>query len=251
MISTDSYHSDGAVSTRVLDALEGHQTDADFRAMIDKNKFLAECKAKKFKHLGILGCEMGKERLGRIPQGKSDYEEVMRSEANHHKRRDAALQAKELREAGMTYARIEEITGLKHQSCMLAWKRYGISVKQPESKPLRDKDGSKRKLAHLTAVDYRSGMNLEAISKKYQLDRVTVKNYWKAFDLNVKMRSNRDLAAVSIADILKFCNEEGYRPVEVARMHNVSRGQISKRMKAAGYSYNGNKQKYYKTNNTK
>jgi hypothetical protein len=253
MISTESYYSDNAASTRVLDALEGHQTDKDFREMIEKNKFLHDCKSKGFKHLAALGCELGKTRLAALPFGPADTR-ADASEKWHQTRKATALEAKRLREAGLSYRQIFEETGMRHNSCLAAWKRYSIDVQQPDvstppaSRPSADRTEAKRKLAHLTAEAYRKGgITLEQLSRKYKVHRTSIKKYWKMFDLNVKLRSHTNLADLTAEKILKLCNEDGYRPTEVARMFGATREPVSRRMKEAGYSYDRNKNLYIKT----
>jgi hypothetical protein len=55
MIEEASYLSRPPESTSVLDFLESRQTDAEFRAMVSRNRFLHECKTKGFKKLEGLG----------------------------------------------------------------------------------------------------------------------------------------------------------------------------------------------------
>jgi len=119
MISPDSFHSDGATCTRVLDALEGQQTDTEFREMIEKNRFLAICKQKGFKHLDKLGVTKQKDEVPTRQKGQTKREFV----------ENAAIKAVKIYESGLSILETGKAVGISPITLAATWKRMKITPK--------------------------------------------------------------------------------------------------------------------------
>ena len=103
--------------TSTLDLLESHHSDEEFEAMIAKNKFLSECKAKGFDRL---------KRLGLISNAKKARQPRLRF--TEDQRREFASKAYQLRKQGLTYKSIQsELGGVAEKSIREWMKKYDVS----------------------------------------------------------------------------------------------------------------------------
>ena len=100
----------------ILDLLEAHHKDDEFDAMIAKNKFLSECKAKGFDRM---------KRLGLI---SSDRETNRGIRFNDNQKKEFAGRAYELRKQGLSYQQIRaELGGIAEKSIRDWMKKYDVS----------------------------------------------------------------------------------------------------------------------------
>jgi hypothetical protein len=102
--------------TSTLDLLEAHHSDEEFEAMIAKNKFLSECKAKGFDRM---------KRLGLISDEKTTRRGIRFSE---DQKKEFASKAYQLRQQGLTYKSIQaELGGIAEKSIRDWIKKYDVS----------------------------------------------------------------------------------------------------------------------------
>jgi hypothetical protein len=102
--------------TSTLDLLEAHHSDEEFEAMIAKNKFLSECKAKGFDRM---------KRLGLISDEKTTRRGIRFSE---DQKKEFASKAYQLRQQGLTYKSIQsELGGIAEKSIRDWMKKYDVS----------------------------------------------------------------------------------------------------------------------------
>lgn len=103
--------------TSTLDLLEAHHSDEEFEAMIAKNKFLSECKAKGFDRLRRLGL-ISNEKKVRQPRRYFTDEQ----------KRELAIKANQLRNKGLTYKSIQSELGNITEMSIRKWmKDYDVS----------------------------------------------------------------------------------------------------------------------------
>jgi len=101
----------------VLNLLEAHHNDEEFEAMIARNKFLSECKAKGFKQMKRLGL-ISNEKKARQP----------RRYFTDDQKKEFANRAHQLRNEGLTYKSIQSELGNITEISIRKWmKDYDVS----------------------------------------------------------------------------------------------------------------------------
>jgi DNA-binding transcriptional regulator YhcF (GntR family) len=103
-------------ATSTLDLLEAHHNDEEFDAMIARNKFLSECKAKGFDRM---------KRLGLISNDRTTKRGIRFTE---DQKKEFASRAYQLRQQGLTYKSIQaELGGITEKSIRDWIKKYDVS----------------------------------------------------------------------------------------------------------------------------
>lgn len=245
MISQDSFHSNGATSTSVLDALEGHQTDAEFQDMVQKNRLLAVCKQKGFKHLEKLGVSKNK-----LPISGNTAKELKASEKFHERRKANAIKAKKLRESGYTFEEIHKELGVWEKSLRLAWKAYDIQpdqAKHREAYLLRITKDEHKEAAFQAADLYNEGKTLREAARAVNLNVSFIRQLWDRFDIEVKMRPRGGTPRFDIKEVLHLVNEFGYSQQQAAKAVDAPPPNVSNAMRNAGYQYDRKSKRYNKS----
>ena len=100
----------------ILDLLEAHHKDEEFDAMIAKNKFLSECKAKGFDRM---------KRMGLISNDKETKRGIRFSD---DEKKEFASRAYQLRQEGLSYQQVRaELGGIAEKSIRDWIKKYDVS----------------------------------------------------------------------------------------------------------------------------
>jgi hypothetical protein len=102
--------------TSLLDLLEAHHNDKEFDAMIARNKFLSECKAKGFDRM---------KRLGLISNDNTTRRGIRFTD---EQKKEFASRAHQLRNEGLTYKEIQaELSNISEKSIREWMKKYDVS----------------------------------------------------------------------------------------------------------------------------
>ena len=102
--------------TSLLDLLEAHHNDKEFDAMIARNKFLRECKAKGFDRM---------KRLGLISNDNTTRRGIRFTD---DQKKEFASRAHQLRNEGLTYKEIQaELSNISEKSIREWMKKYDVS----------------------------------------------------------------------------------------------------------------------------
>jgi hypothetical protein len=100
----------------ILDLLEAHHSDEEFDAMLAKNKFLSECKAKGFDRM---------KRMGLISNDKETKRGIRFSD---DEKKEFASRAYQLRQEGLSYQQVRaELGGIAEKSIRDWMKKYDVS----------------------------------------------------------------------------------------------------------------------------
>jgi hypothetical protein len=103
-------------ATSTLDLLEAHHNDKEFDAMIVRNKFLSECKAKGFNRM---------KRLGLISNDRTTKRGIRFTE---EQKKEFASRAYQLRRQGLSYQQVRaELGGIAEKSIRDWMKKYDVS----------------------------------------------------------------------------------------------------------------------------
>ena len=103
-------------ATSTLNLLEAHHNDKEFDAMIARNKFLSECKAKGFDRM---------KRMGFISNDKETKRGIRFSD---DEKKEFASRAYQLRKRGLSYQQVRaELGGIAETSIRKWMQEYDIS----------------------------------------------------------------------------------------------------------------------------
>lgn len=103
-------------ATSTLDLLEAHHNDEEFDAMIARNKFLSECKAKGFDRM---------KRLGLISNDRTTKRGIRFTD---YQKKEVASRAYQLRKQGLSYQQVRaELGGISETSIRKWMQEYDIS----------------------------------------------------------------------------------------------------------------------------
>jgi len=137
------------------------------------------------------------------------------------------MQAKELRESGLSFTSLSRQLNSNPDSITRAFKAYKI-------KP------DELKFAQATAAMVKDGRTIGSVAQRAGVISSTLRRIWKRNGLEVEPTRQGPKRSYKISEILELVNNQGINLAEAARKVGSDRSNVRRAIKSAGYSYDAN-----------